>query len=506
MGFAGRRIAEGSVWLSVGHLASTAVAFAGSIIIARLLNPSEYGLISVALMFPGLLIGLLDFGISEALIRFTPVDEGRGYVSTAFLFKTLMAVVTSLVTFILSGYMAQALGRPYVAPMIRILSVYVIGEAVSGAASQVLTGAGEYNKVGLLGIVRSSVRIIASILLIAMGLGVYGSIWGFSIASTMTLIISLIYVSKYLRSARFKAELFKEVIKFSLPLYIPTILGLPLSQVVNIFLAEYATNAELGNYSVASNLSVPLGIVGGAMATSIYSTLPLLVHRKNKMHEVVRKSVIYTSIVIIPIAMGLAVFSKPITYMIYGSQYSLAPLYLSLSALTSLTAVLGSYVIGSYLNSIGETVKTMKISLVNYAIYVPLAILLIPTYRIVGLITAGILAGLISTIYGLYILQKDLRLDIVGLRNISVLGALSLPGGLAWLISLTPMNILHETLLKFTIYMVSLIMILPIVIKEDEVLELIEIAKSIKLLNHIVPNILSIILVFQRSINHGKKL
>jgi peptidoglycan biosynthesis protein MviN/MurJ (putative lipid II flippase) len=143
---------------------------------------------------------------------------------------------------------------------------------------------------------------------------------------------------------------------------------------------------------------------------------------------------------------------------------------------------------------------------VNYAIYVPLAILLIPTYRVVGLITASILAGLISTIYGLYIVQNDLKLDIVGLRNIILLGALSLPGGLAWLISLTPMNSLHETLLKFTVYIVSLIMTLPIVIKEDEVLELIEIAKSIKLLNYIVPSILSIILVFQRSINRGKKL
>jgi O-antigen/teichoic acid export membrane protein len=503
MGFAGRRIAEGSVWLSAGQLASTAVAFAGSIIIARLLTPSEYGLISVALMFPGLLLGLLDFGVSEALIRFTPMDEGKGYVSTAFLFKTAIAVATSLVTFTLSGYMAQALGRPYVAPMIRILSVYVLGEVVAGAASQVLTGAGEYGKVGLLSIARSSVRIIASILLISMGLGVYGSIWGFSIASALTPVISLIYVSKYLRGIGFKTVLFKEIMEFSLPLYIPTILGLPINQVVNIFLARYATNAELGNYSIASNLSLPLGIVGGAMATSIYSTLPLLANREDKMREVVCKSVIYTSIVVIPIAMGLAVFSKPLTYIIYGSQYSLAPVYLSLSALTGLTAVLGSYVIGSYLKSIGETVKTMNISLLNYAIYVPLALLLIPTYRVVGLITASVLAGFISTIYGLYIVQKDLGLNIVGIRNIMILGALSLPGGLAWLISLAPMNSLHKMLLGFMVYIVSLIVILPIVIKEDELLELIEIAKGIKLLNYIVPKILSMIL---RLINRGKKL
>ena len=58
---------------------------------------------------------------------------------------------------------------------------------------------------------------------------------------------------------------------------------------------------------------------------------------------------------------------------VYGAQYSIAPAYLSLLALTGLAAVLGSYVIGSYLKSVGKSVKAMKISLVNYAIYIPLA-------------------------------------------------------------------------------------------------------------------------------------
>ena len=493
------------MWLSAGQLISTAVAFVGSVIIARLLTPSEYGLIGVALMFPGLLLGLLDFGVSEALIRFTPIDEGKGYVSTAFLFKTATAFATSLVTFTLSDYMAQALSRPYVAPMIRILSIYVLGEVVAGAVSQVLTGAGEYGKVGLLSMVRSSVRITASILLIVMGLGVYGSVWGFSIASAFTLVISLIYVSKYLRGVGFKAELLREVMKFSLPLYIPIILGLPLNQAVNIFLARYATNTELGNYSVASNLSIPLGIVGGAMATSIYSTLPLLANREDKMREVIRKSVIYTSIVVIPIAMGLVVFSEPLTYIIYGTQYSLAPAYLSLSVLTGLTAVLGSYVIGSYLKSVGETVKAMKISLVNYAIYVPLALLLIPTYRVVGLIIASIVAGFSSTLYGLHIIRRDFRLEIVARRNVTVLGALSLPAVAAWLTSfLQRSSTVVEFLLGVTVYLASLTLVLPAVIRRSEVLELIEITKNVKLLSFIAPKALSAILAISDLLNYAR--
>jgi O-antigen/teichoic acid export membrane protein len=99
MGFAGRRIAEGSAWLSAGQLTSTAIAFAESIVIARLLTPSEYGLIGVALAFPMLVLGLLDFRISEAIVRFTPLDKGKRYISTAFLFKIVSAITTSLLVF-----------------------------------------------------------------------------------------------------------------------------------------------------------------------------------------------------------------------------------------------------------------------------------------------------------------------------------------------------------------------------------------------------------------------
>ena len=505
MGVAGTRIARGSAWLSAGQFISTVIAFAGSIAIARLLKPDEYGLIGIALILPGLLLGLLDLGVSEAIIRFSPLDKGRGYISTVFVFKVAMAVTTSLLVFILSDYMADALNRPYITPMIKILSIYALGEIVNGAVGQVLIGVGEYDKAGFLSIVRSFVRVVSSILLIVIGLGVYGSIWGFSIASASVLAVSLIYVSKYIDSIKFEIELFKEIVKFSLPLYIPALLGLPLNQIVNIFLARYVTNIELGNYSVASNLLVPLGIVGDSMATSIYSTLPLLVDRGDKLREVVYKSVTYTSIIILPMAMGLIVFSKSLVYLIYSAQYSLAPVYLSLSALTGLTVVLGSYVIGPYLKSIGETVKVMKISFVNCFIYVPLALLLIPAYRVVGLIVSGVIAGFFSTLYGLYIIHKDFRLEIATKRNIVILGTLSLPAVAAWLTGFLPLpSIMIKFLLEATLYLALLALVLILVMRKSEILELIDMTRNIKLLGLIIQKLLSVILAISNLLEDTK--
>jgi len=241
------------------------------------------------------------------------------------------------------------------------------------------------------------------------------------------------------------------------------------------------------------------------MATSIYFTLPLLVGRESKLHGVVYKATKYTSIVVLPITMGLEVFSKPLTYLVYGAQYSTAPAYLSLLALTGLTAVLSSYIIGPYPKSVGKSVKAMKISLVNYAIYIPLALLLIPTYRVIGLIVASIIASFSSTLYGIHILRRDFSLEIATKRNIIVLGVLSLPAVLAWLASFLPLSsIVVKFLLGLTMYSISLMLVLPIVVKKSEILELIEITKGIRVLSFIAPKILSIILIISNILSYAK--
>jgi O-antigen/teichoic acid export membrane protein len=147
----------------------------------------------------------------------------------------------------------------------------------------------------------------------------------------------------------------------------------------------------------------------------------------------------------------------------------------------------------------------MKISLVNYAIYVPLAIVLIPRYRVVGLIIASIVAGFSSNLYGLHIIRRDFRLEVVVRRNITVVGALSLPAAAAWLTSfLLFSSTIVEFLLGVTVYLVSLTLILPAVIRRSEVLELIEITKSVKPLSFIAPKALSAILAISDLLNSAR--
>jgi len=63
--------AKGSFHLLWGLVASTLISSIGTIIIARLMGPDNYGLYNVALAAPNLISTFRDWGINTAMIKFS---------------------------------------------------------------------------------------------------------------------------------------------------------------------------------------------------------------------------------------------------------------------------------------------------------------------------------------------------------------------------------------------------------------------------------------------------
>jgi O-antigen/teichoic acid export membrane protein len=74
-----QRAARGGLYLFIGNASSTVILAVGTIIVARLLGPSGYGLYTLTLVIPILLVSLSDIGVNFALVRFPArlISEGN---------------------------------------------------------------------------------------------------------------------------------------------------------------------------------------------------------------------------------------------------------------------------------------------------------------------------------------------------------------------------------------------------------------------------------------------
>jgi len=488
----GRRAVSGGLTIFSGDFIARLIATIGSIVIARLLTPDEYGVIGIALIFPYMFSALTDLGMSNALIRYSSLENYRKYIASGLLFKLIIATIAGVSIFTLATPLSIVLTRPYIAPMLRVLSLYTFSYIVFSATTQIFTGRGKYWKRSLLVILQNIFRVSISIALILIGLRVYGAIWGFSISYTLTTLIALVFLFKYVKVFSIDFNVLKEMLRYSLPLYIPVILGIPIGQYLNILLAWFSTNEEIGNYRIAQNLLTPLSLVGSSISLALFSSFPLLLNEDYKLREAVRKASIYTTIVITPIALALVVFAEPITWLIYGEAYRLAPTYLAILALQGLLTPLGRYVIGNYFNAIGATTMTMRIRIFSTFIGVPLATVMVMNYGIIGLIISSLISNTTAIIYALYLANRkfSIRLNISDSAK-ALLAPIS--ATIPTLIIINGLSTNYYTIcIAIIAYITLLALTIPLFIHRDYLYDLKELTSELRVIGSILSKILTL--------------
>ena len=90
-----KSIFKNTGWLSVSQVITSICAFLWTIIIARYLGVSDYGIVSFAISFTGLLGIVMDLGISTYITREIAKHKNlvRKYFNNIFFFKLILATI-----------------------------------------------------------------------------------------------------------------------------------------------------------------------------------------------------------------------------------------------------------------------------------------------------------------------------------------------------------------------------------------------------------------------------
>ena len=68
---------SGVAWAGAAKWSTQIVAWAGTIVVARILMPSDYGLLTMASVFLGVVMMLSEFGIGTAVITLREIPESE---------------------------------------------------------------------------------------------------------------------------------------------------------------------------------------------------------------------------------------------------------------------------------------------------------------------------------------------------------------------------------------------------------------------------------------------
>ena len=114
----------GISWSAVDSIASRGITFIVGLVLARLLSPSEYGLIGMITIFISISNTIVDSGFSNALIRKKDVSDED--FSTTFVFNLLLSLIVYAILYLCSPLIANFFHQEQLKILTRVLSIVII--------------------------------------------------------------------------------------------------------------------------------------------------------------------------------------------------------------------------------------------------------------------------------------------------------------------------------------------------------------------------------------------
>lgn len=496
-----------------GTAASTIISAVGIIFIARLLSPSEYGLIAIVWVAPKLIQNFRDWGMNSAMIKYTAQYRSEGKAanlkSVAFaglFFELAMGSSLALLSFLLSGYLAtNVFNRANLEPLIQIASLTVFTGALLITAQSVFTGFERMELYSVTLLLLSILKAVSAPLLVILGFGVLGAIAGstaaFLVAGVISVVILYVYLHGKIQSPNDDepgiVETIKTMFKYGLPLSISSILFGFRTQFFNFLMAIYVPDYLIGNYRVALNFAVLISFFSLPIATVLFPAFSKI-NAKNEtetLRSVFQFSVKLSAFLVVPAAAIIIALSKPAISTLFGEQYGYAPLYLALVAITYLYSAFGKLSVWNLINSQGKTKVALKLSLVSSAVGFPSSLLLIPKFGVMGLIATNIITGIPVPLIGLWWIRKHFKVTFDWISSAKIL----LAAAFAAAITYTPIYLLTlphwvELIIGTAIFLITYIITVPLTgaINKGDIQNLKEMLKALGPLFHAFNPLLAI--------------
>lgn len=394
-------------WLISSQIITGILGFVWTMLIARYLGVTDWGILSTALYYTNIMTMFVDLGISTYITR-----EVSKYQETAELYLRNgipIKICLSLISFFGLILLMSLMG--YSEININVTIIIAISVAFNSMGSIVLGIIQAYGKMeyqGISIILNSSLLFFGFIIAIFLNLGLIGVALIYSISSVLTIAYLYIICSKKLAKIgmEFNIPLWKEMIKKGIPFGVTAIFTVLFYTIDGIMLSVMSGNYAVGIYSSAYKII--------SVFTTLYSVyiavfFPLMskLHKEDKELLIIsyEKSIKYLLILIVPIAIVISLYSEYIIILLFGISFKPSSSVL----LILIWSLIFTFLNGASTNLLNasdrETIVT-KINGIGAFVNVVLNLTLIPIYSYNGASVATVLTGIILCILFVYNIKK----------------------------------------------------------------------------------------------------
>ena len=327
------KVLNATLWNIFDRFYSQTIRFILNIILARILFPSDYGLIGMLAVFIAISQSFIEGGFINALIQ--KQNRTEKDFSTIFFFNIVVALFIYVLLFLAAPYVSVFYDEPTLTKLMRVLTVSIVFSAINVVPISMLHINLDFKKIAKVTVIASSISAIVSIYMAYAGYGV----WALVLQSIITVILQSLFlfiITKWKPKFLFDKSSFIDLFSFGSKILIVNLFDRLIRNLYFIIIGKFYSVDQLGFYTRAEQFSqLPSSNIAGVFKNI---TFPHMCEIKENLEELklyYTKTIMLSCIITFPILFFVSFFSESIIV------FTLTEKWISASPLLKLIAISG---------------------------------------------------------------------------------------------------------------------------------------------------------------------
>lgn len=307
------------LWSAIERFSVQGIQFLLSIIIARLLLPTDYGLIAMLSIFMAIAQTFIDSGFANALIQ--KKNRNETDYSTAFFFNIAVSVVLYLLLYLSSPAIANFYHQEELNAITRIVGISLIINSFGIVQQAKLTIALNFKRQAIASLTAVIISGIIGVGMAYSGYGAWALVWQ-SLLNNFLRVALLWFFSKWVPLFCFSRESFCTLFSFGSKILLSSLLHTIYTNLYTLIIGKKFSAGELGYYNRAFTLAqFPSTNLTNVIVRAVYPIQCRLQDDDEQLRSMFLKYMRMACYLIFPVMIGFCALAEPVVRLLLTDKW-----------------------------------------------------------------------------------------------------------------------------------------------------------------------------------------
>ncbi|WP_406657769.1 lipopolysaccharide biosynthesis protein [Methanolobus sp. ZRKC2] len=401
-----KKTLSGIFWVGISTFLLKIINFSFNILLARLLSPSDFGLIAIALISINFFEIFRDFGIGNALIHRKGDIENAA--NTAFYLFPAIAILFYFISYTTAPYIADFF-KEDIELIIRVLSLSLVIWSFGNLPRSLLKKELEFKKMTFVQLIPKIGYGLVSVFLALEGYGV----WSLVIGRLILEILSTAFIwsaIKWRPCIKFSLAEAIELLNYGKHVLVSSLFAFIMTVIDTVIIGKNLGVEYLGYYTIGLSIANFFTIQLANIASQVLFPLYSKIENSDLIGLTHLKILKFSSYVIFPISFGIISVSENFILIFYGDKWVPTIAVLQILCIYGLTQSIQK-ISENVFFSMGKPKIVAKINLIQFLMITALIFPLTLEYGIIGTSISVMIPSLLTMFIALHNVSKVLRIN-----------------------------------------------------------------------------------------------